>query len=128
MKSYTREDVVNAVNVLTDICHGASVDGGWWHDPITGEPLTKNKLEQLMLINTETSEVAEGVRKGLPDAHLPQYSMEAVEMGDTICRCFDYIGGNKLDTANALYDKLQYNKYREDHKLENRLKEGGKKC
>jgi hypothetical protein len=32
-----------------------------------------------------------------------------------------------LDLANAVLDKLDYNQNRADHKLENRVKEGGKR-
>lgn len=117
----------DAIQVLVDACHGASVKGGWWHDIHTGEPLQRNKLEMIALIHSEISEAVEGVRKGINDDHLPQYPMEDVEMADTLVRIFDYIGGHGLDVANALPDKLNYNANRADHKPENRLKDGGKK-
>lgn len=129
MKPHVRQPtLVDAVNMLTDACHGASVNGGWWHDIATGEPLQRNKLEMIALIHSEVSEAVEGVRKGINDDHLPDYPMEDVEMADTLIRIFDYIGGHDLQTADALVDKLEYNANRADHKIENRIKDGGKKC
>lgn len=126
-QEYTKEQVIEAMNMLSDICHSASVRGGWWHDLTTGEPLERNKLEMLCLVHSEVSEACEGVRKGINDDHLPQYRMEDVEIADTFVRCFDYVGGHGLKTAEAFVDKLIYNANRADHKPENRVKEGGKK-
>ena len=128
MQPYVKQlNLATAVNVLVDACHGASVKGGWWHDIATGEPLQRNKLEMIALIHSEISEAVEGVRKGINDDHLPGYPMEDVEMADALIRIFDYIGGHKLQAADALVDKLEYNANRADHKVENRIKDGGKK-
>lgn len=129
MQPYVKQlNLTTAVNVLVDACHGASVKGGWWHDLATGEPLQRNKLEMIALIHSEISEAVEGIRKGINDDHLTQYPMEDVEMADALIRIFDYIGGHKLRSSDALVDKLAYNANRADHKVENRIKDGGKKC
>lgn len=125
--NYTKEEILHSINMLTEICHGASVKGGWWTDINTGEALERNKLEMLALIHSEVSETTEGVRKGINDDHLPQYPMEDVEVADVLIRVFDYIGGHKLQTADAFVDKIEYNANRADHKVENRKKDGGKK-
>ena len=117
----------DAVQMIIDACHGASVKGGWWHDVETGEPLKRNKGEMLMLIVSEVAEAMEGDRKGLMDDHLPEHTMETVEIADVFIRVGDYAGGHKLDVAQALVDKLTYNANRADHKIENRAKDGGKK-
>ena len=99
----------------------------WWVDPVTGEPIERNKGEQQMLIVSEIAEAMEGTRKDLPDDHLPHRSMEEVEMADAVIRIMDYCAGHGLDLDGALREKLEYNKTRKDHSHEERVKEGGKK-
>ena len=59
--------------------------------------------------------------------HLPQYDGVSVEMADCLIRIFDFVGGFGLKTAGAMADKIEYNANRADHKIENRLKDNGKK-
>lgn len=122
-----KEEIMTALKLLVDVCHGRAKEGGWWHDLETGEPKERNSGELLMLMVSEIAEAMEGNRKNLFDDHLPCYRMETVEIADLLIRAFDYIGGMDLDVENALPDKLEYNVHREDHKKENRLAENGKK-
>jgi len=116
------------IEELSDLCYNISADAGWWTDLETGLPLERNRGEMLMLIVTEIAEAMEGVRKNIPDDHLPQYTMEEVELADALIRIFDYAGGHRLRVGEAMIAKLEYNKTRADHKIENRQKAGGKKC
>lgn len=113
------------LNIYADICHSAAQK--WWHDPVTGERLNRNKGEQLMLIVSEIAEAMEGERKNLMDDHLPHRKMAEVELADALIRIFDYAGAYGFDLEGAFREKIAYNARREDHKIENRLKEGGKK-
>lgn len=115
------------ISALVKLCHGAAVKGGWWTDLETGERKERNKGELLCLIHSEVSECMEGVRKGLMDDKLPQYTMETAELADVLIRVFDYAGAYCPDLAEAFVAKINFNKQRADHKLENRVKEGGKK-
>lgn len=115
------------INSIVSDIHLDNLNAGWWTDINTGEPLERNRGEMLMLIVTEIAEAMEGVRKGIPDDHLRHRLMEEVELADAVIRIFDYCGGHGLDLGGAIVDKLNYNKHREDHKVSNRLKEGGKK-
>ena len=114
-------------NYLVDECHGRAKHAGWWTDINTGEPLERNKGEMLALIHSEVSEVLEGVRKNSMDDHIPSRYSEEVELADVLIRVFDYAGGFNLDVGAALVEKMNYNRSRADHKIENRLKGDGKK-
>lgn len=122
------ETCCHYIQQLQDIVIDRNKKAGWWSDLNTGLLKERNKGELLMLIVTEVAEAMEGVRKGLPDDKLPHRSMEEVELADVIIRILDYAGGFNLDLAGAISEKMLFNLSREDHKIENRIKEGGKKC
>lgn len=126
-KQDSKQVVKHNVNTLSDLCHGVAKEQGWWTNLETGEPLERNKGELLCLIHSEVSEVMEGVRKNLTDEKLPHRSAEEVEMADVLIRIFDYAGAYNLDLGGALIEKLIYNTKREDHKIENRQGDNGKK-
>jgi len=116
---------MGALNDLAAECHKRNAK--WWHDINTGERLNRNKGELLMLIVSEISEAMEGERKGLMDDKLPHRKMAEVELADALIRIFDYAGAFGYDLDGAVAEKNAYNESRADHKVENRLKEGGKK-
>lgn len=99
----------------------------WYYDLKTGERLTMNKGERLMLIVSELAEAMEGERKGLMDDKLPHRRMAEVELADALIRIFDYAGEEGYDLEGAYREKLAYNAVRADHKPENRAAAGGKK-
>lgn len=115
--------------------HKLSADAGWWNDALRSEdgdvlnhPDNMNLFAtKIALIHSEVSEMLEGLRKGLPDDHLPERSMEEVEAADIFIRLADYCGARDIDLMNAVCAKLGYNKRRADHKQEAREAEGGKK-
>jgi NTP pyrophosphatase (non-canonical NTP hydrolase) len=115
--------------------HQQNVNAGWWSNLETGESLTskngekakRNIPEMLCLIHSEISEAMEGHRKNLMDDKLPHRSMLEVELADAVIRICDMAGGLDLDLYGAIIEKLEYNKSRADHKIENRLTENGKK-
>ena len=123
------------INKLVNEIHGNNVKSGWWTNLETGESLKskqgetpkRNIPEMLCLIHSEISEAMEGHRKNLMDDKLPHRSMLEVELADAVIRICDMCGGLGLDLEGAIYEKLEYNKNRSDHKIENRLSENGKK-
>lgn len=123
-----------ATDHLTHACHGAALEAGWWIDTDTGEDVRSwpDKFYKLWvqaklgLIITEVAEAIEGHRKDKMDDHLPQFKMYHVEIADAIIRALDLAGGESVPLAEIIVAKLQYNSKRADHKLENRVKEGGK--
>ncbi len=120
-----RARVYDSLNRLARECHAANHH--WWHDPVTGERLNRNKGELLMLMVSEISEAMEGERKGLMDDKLPHRKMAEVELADVLIRLFDYAGAFGYDLDGAVAEKRAYNANRADHKPEARLAPGGKK-
>nr|DAQ46908.1 MAG TPA: NTP-PPase-like protein [Herelleviridae sp.] len=116
----TRETQIANINVLVNICGGITRETGW--DEKKREMGTK-----LCLVHSEISEAMEGYRKDLQDDHLPNRKMFEVELADAVIRIFHIAREQGLDLGGAMVEKLIYNTQREDHKLENREKEGGKK-
>lgn len=107
--------------------HIHQLNKNWWIDLNTLEPVNRNVGELLMLTVSEISEAMEGHRKNLQDDKLPNRKMIEVELADAMIRIFDIAGGLELDISGALFEKLEYNKNREDHKIESRKRENGKK-
>ena len=119
----------NILNNLVKQVHEDNLEAGWWKDPKTGEDLTDNVYVQctkLALIHSELSEALEGLRKGKMDDHLQHRKAVEVELADTVIRILDLAGALKLDLGGAIAQKQAYNKQRQDHKMANRAKEGGK--
>jgi hypothetical protein len=116
-----------SIAALQNHIHAQAKNAGWWTDLETDIPLQRNKGEMLMLMVSEISEAMEGERKNLMDDHLPQRKMAEVELADAIIRILDYAGGFGYDIGAAVAEKLEYNRRRADHKIENRRKDGGKK-
>lgn len=123
------------LNALARDIFNRNEEAGWWKDPTTGYDLkpgfscdqyTRNTGLVLALIHSEVSEALEGFRKNLNDDHLKHRKMAEVELADTIIRIMDLAGAYGFDIGGALIEKLEYNANRADHKLENRVKEGGK--
>jgi NTP pyrophosphatase (non-canonical NTP hydrolase) len=117
------------VNYTVGYCNGLAKEAGWWSNP-DGSPIEIDEniiSKKLLLIHSEISEAVEGLRKDLMDDHLPNRKMFEVELADTLIRLLDLAGATGIDLGGAMVDKLIYNANREDHKLENRNKEGGKK-
>ncbi|QBZ71742.1 hypothetical protein [Pseudomonas phage KP1] len=115
------------VNACIEKIHEMNAAAGWWNDLQTGMPIERNVGELLCLVHSEISEAMEGHRKNLKDDKLPHRRMIEVELADAVIRIFDMAGGLGLDVGGAMAEKLAYNQMREDHKVENRRKEDGKK-
>ena len=127
-------EISQAGGLLERACYNNAANSGWWKDTETGEDVRtwhKKYLDlwisaKLMLAVTELAEAMEGHRKNFMDDKIPHRSMLAVELADTVIRCFDLAGGLDLDLGSAIAEKMQFNSIRPDHHIENRLASGGK--
>jgi len=99
----------------------------WWIDINTGLPKDRNVGEMLMLCVSELSEALEGHRKNLMDDKLPHRKMFDVEIVDIFIRLFDIAHVMVPELDDIFEEKMEYNAKREDHKIENRLSNHGKK-
>jgi len=123
---------IHSISFLVNLCHARSKEAGWWLDPKTGLPQDPKDIlitaTKLCLVHSEISEAFEGERKGLRDSHLPHRTSGEVELADAIIRIFDLAGAKGYDLGGAILEKMEYNLHRADHKLENRVQDGGKRC
>jgi len=130
-------NIKELINSLQSTIHDSNAVAGWWTDLKTGTDFVQEArsgtrlgkalvAEKLCLVHSEVSEAMEGARKNLPDDKLPHRSMIEVELADAIIRILDLCGAMNLDLAGAIFEKLAYNKTREDHQVSNRMKENGK--
>jgi NTP pyrophosphatase (non-canonical NTP hydrolase) len=130
MNDETKDIILHGIQELQTLCHKNSADGGWWTNLKDNTPISPFDPNiagmKIALIHSEVSEALEGVRKNTMDSHLPHRKTEEVEFADAIIRIMDLAGARGMDVAGAIVEKLEYNKQREDHKIENRVKDGGK--
>ena len=116
----------DAVNDMATTVHLSCRDKGWYTDLKTLQPIDRNIPEMLALMHSEISEMLEAHRKDLMDSHIKHRKGIEVEAADLFIRLLDFCGYLGLDLGRATYEKFDYNQMREDHKIENRQKPGGK--
>lgn len=122
--AHVHNNMINVLDYVATACHQANMR--WWIDK-DGHMLDRNKGEMIALMHSELSEMLEGVRKGIPDHHLPGWPAEWVELVDLLIRAFDYAGRYQIPLADIFTEKMAYNAQRADHKDEARRAAGGKK-
>lgn len=126
--SFLHGDIYTGLIEAQCLAHTIATDAGWYTDPETKQPLERNFGEVIALMHSELSEALEAHRKGIEfDDKLTDKNAIAVEFADCIIRILDTAAALNLNIADAFLSKCHYNMVREDHKLENRAKQDGKK-
>jgi hypothetical protein len=80
----------------------------WWTDLHTGEKITRNMGEMIMIVTSEIAEAMEGKRKDLMDDHLPHRKMAEVELADAIIRIADIVGSMGRAASTMFERRLDY--------------------
>jgi NTP pyrophosphatase (non-canonical NTP hydrolase) len=117
--------IEGGIDALVFLAHSRAVAAGWFSNIETGERVERNVPEMLCLIHSEISEAIEGYRKNSMDDKLPDRAMIDVELADAMIRIADLAGYLGIDLSGAIVEKMEYNRTREDHKIEAR-RAGGK--
>jgi NTP pyrophosphatase (non-canonical NTP hydrolase) len=115
--------------MIVKSCHQDAKEANWWPmkdgNVDTSDPYLFSS--KLMLIVSELAEALEGDRKNLMDDKIAVYQARETELADAVIRIFDLAGAYNLRLADAFFDKLNYNKTRQDHTTEARNSVNGKK-
>lgn len=106
----SRTQFNRSINLACARAYHNSKAHGFWNAPDTDGVLFK--LSRIALMHSELSECLEGVRKDLPDDHLPNRSMEVAELADVLIRAFDYAGAYNLPLGEVILEKMKYNEGR----------------
>lgn len=107
---------VASLSRMADKAHANSRSKGFWSivDDLKTHPRWAEieviwKLSRIALFHSEASECLEGIRKDLPDDHLPERSMEVAELADIVVRILDYAGAYDLPLGEVILEKMAYN-------------------
>ncbi|UVK46784.1 hypothetical protein BPNPMPFG_002493 [Mesorhizobium sp. AR07] len=119
---------IDGLRAIQKLVHQTETDAGWNTDLKTGLPIKRNFGELISLVHSELSEALEAHRKcKLRDDKLPWHDAVTVELADAVIRILNIASSRGTDLAAAILDKDKFNRERADHKLENRVLDGGKK-
>jgi len=123
----------DVINQIVKDTHQKNIEAGWWNDSKTGDPLLNQWYTpyviatKMLLVVSEISEALEGFRKDLMDDKLTHRTALETELADVQIRLWDLCGALNIDLGGAIEEKSTFNATRQDHKMDNRRKVGGKK-
>jgi len=83
-------------------------------------------FRNLCLLHAHVSGALEGLRKDTDSTAIQGRSAEEVAIARLFRDTIAFADMQGLDLFDAIDEKMEYNKHRADHKMENRAKDGGK--
>jgi hypothetical protein len=97
------QEFVNSWIHFEAVCHGLSVEKGWWEKD-------RNDGEMIALMHSELSEALEGLRAGDPESDkLFGFSAVEEELADVLIRIADFSCARNLRLGPAVRAKFAYN-------------------
>lgn len=104
----TNYNFVSAFNSVAKQVHETAREKGWWDEE-------RSNAEALALIHSEISEALEYLRKGqdATDDKIPAFLGVEAELADVIIRIMDLAHARDWCVAEALVEKMHFNKSRE---------------
>lgn len=85
-----------------------------------------NNFEALLKIANKFSSISELELSNHLDCETFDDAIEAEKIAEGVAMIFDYVSSRNYNIIEAMVDKIIYNKNRNDHKIKNRKKDGGK--
>jgi len=86
----------------------------------------ENNFEALLKITNKFGSISDLELSNHLNCETFDDAIEADRISEGLAMIFDYVGSRNYSILEAMVDKIIYNKNRNDHKLENRKKVGGK--
>jgi NTP pyrophosphatase (non-canonical NTP hydrolase) len=103
----TAYDFIESWNDVATEVHAIARDKGFWDND-------RNNGEALALVISEVCEGLEALRHGNPaDDKIPEFTGIEAELADVVIRIMDLSEARGWRVAEAVLEKLQYNKGRE---------------
>jgi len=105
MENIEKMIIAKSINLLCDECGKTAKNHGW-------RETERNIFEVMALIHSELGEATEALRCNKQSDHIPKFLGIEEELADVLIRIFDVCGERGYRLADALMEKMKFNKTR----------------